>query len=360
MNRQAALEQLSMCLRGHVPPDADWMGVLGLANRSLATAQLCAAIVASDGVDSLPDDVRVFLLDVQTRNRERNRRLVAQLMDALRALNRVGIEPVLLKGVALWASQPGEVFDRILADIDLLVRGSEVNRAIGGLRDAGFALTARYPGNEVHVVAELGRPDDVGLIDLHQRPPGPPGLAEIENLVAYCRPVKVDGLRAMRPVSAVQIFFLVLHDQLHDGDYWRGGFDLRHLVDIATLSRGSEPVDWNLLERLCRTPLVRNALESQLIAAERFAGASIPERLSRRRWAQLQHWRHLLQFSYPWAVLPLAVGGAISESASLLIHRVENRAGRCRVLGPQAKQGLSTSDRIRRLRRILSSQPGKI
>jgi hypothetical protein len=360
MNRQTALTQLSMCLQGQVPPDADWMAMLDLANRSLATAQLCTAVMASSSAGALPDDVRVFLLDVQSRNRERNRRLIEQLKDALRALNAVGIEPVLLKGIALWASRPAEMFDRILADIDLLVRGTEVDRAVGALRNAGFALTARYPGNDVHVVAELARADDVGLIDLHQRPPGPPGLAEIDNLSAYCTPVSIDGLRAIRPLSAVQIFFLVLHDQLHDGDYWRGGFDLRHLVDIASLSKAPEAVDWCLLERLCATGLVRNALESQLIAAERIAGAVIPPHLTSRRWAQLQHWRHILHFSYPWATVPLAVGGAISESVTLLSHRAENRVGRRRVLGAYGPRGLTASDRVRRLRRILSSPPGKI
>src|SRR6202008_1616219 len=131
-----------------------------------------------------------------------------------------------------------------------------------------------YPGNDVLVAAEIGRAEDVGLIDMHQRPPGPPGLAEIDNLGAYCRPVAIDGLRALCPIPALQIFFLVLHDQLHDGDYWRGGFDLRHLMDITRLSASNEPVDWGLLERLCRTSLVRHALETQLIAAERFAGAA--------------------------------------------------------------------------------------
>ena len=38
----------------------------------------------------------------------------------------------------------------------------------------------------------------------------------------------------------------------------------------------------------------------------------------------------------------------------------ENRAGRRRVLGADAKMMLSPSDRLRRLRRILSSPPGKI
>src|SRR5262245_2711813 len=138
MSRQAALAQLSMCLQGQVPPQADWMAMLDLANRSLATAQLCAALMASGNAHLIPDDVRVFLVEVQSRNRERNRRLIGQLRDALRALNAVGIEPVLLKGIALWASMPESAFDRILADLDLLVRSEDVDRAIGALKDAGF------------------------------------------------------------------------------------------------------------------------------------------------------------------------------------------------------------------------------
>ena len=334
MNRRVALKQLSTCLQGRVPAQADWMAILALANRSLATAQLYAAL----GSAELPDDVRAFLEDVRTRNRERNRRLVVQLRDALAALNGVGIEPVLLKGIGIWAGQPGEEFDRILADIDLLVHGSKSIAPSPPCRGLASDLTARHPGNDVHVVAELARPSDVGLIDLHQRPPGPPGHAEIENLAAYCIPIGLDGLRALRPAPAVQIFFLILHDQLHDGDYWRGGFDLRHLVDIASLSRAPEAVDWELLERLCRTALVRNALETQLIAAQRFAGAAIPAGFTERRWTRLQHERHLLQFSHKLLVLPLAVFGAVSEIASLLTHRAENRAGRRRVLGAHGKR----------------------
>src|SRR6188768_1934314 len=116
MNRQTALTQLSSCLQGQVPPNADWMAMLDLANRSLATAQLGAAVMSTSATDQVPEDVRVFLLDVQSRNRERNRRLVEQLKDSLRALNAAGIVPVLLKGAALWASRPDEAFDRILAD----------------------------------------------------------------------------------------------------------------------------------------------------------------------------------------------------------------------------------------------------
>ena len=359
MSRRAALQQLTTCLQGRLPAQADWMAILDLANRSLVTAELCTAVATSSEFSALPQDVQTFLLEVRSRNRERNRRLAVQLRDALAALNGAGIEPVLLKGAALWTGRPGDESDRILADIDLLVRGPEVARAIAALQAAGFGLTSRYPGNDVHVVAELARPSDVGLIDLHQRPPGPPGLAEVENLAAYCTPVILDGLRAMRPASAVQIFFLVLHDQFHDGDYWRGSFDLRHLMDIARLSTAQEGVDWQFLESLCRTPLVRNALETQLIAAERFARASVPRHLTARWWTRVQHRRRLLQFAHPKLSVPLAVAGAASECFSLLAHRAENRAGRRRVLGHASSKG-SAFDRLKRFRRILSLPPGKL
>jgi hypothetical protein len=342
-----------------VPPQADWMAILDLSNRSLVTAQLCAALLRSRDQLSVPEDVRVFLSEVRTRNRERNRRLILQFNDALRALNSAGIEPALLKGIALRATHREAEFDRILGDVDLLVRPSEVERAIDVLQEAGLTLTARYPGNDVHVVAEFGRPDDVGLIDLHQRPPGPPGFAEIDNLDSHCVAIASDGLRASCPHPAVQIFFLMLHDQFHDGDYWRGGLDLRHLMDIAQLSQ-RHAVDWDLLERLCRTRLVRHALGTQLIAARRFAGAEIPERFMARSWTRVQHWRHMLQFSYPMMTLPLAVIGVISEFPNLVVHRAENRAGRRRVLGANAGRKLTASDHVRRVRRILSSPPGKL
>lgn len=360
MTRRRALAQLTTCLRGALPPSPDWMAILDLANRSLVTAQLCSALSTFSSERAIPDDVATFLNEVRSRNRRRNQLLFTQLSDALRALNSAGIEPVLLKGAALWAGLPADEFDRILTDIDLLVRPEDVDRAIAALQAAGFPLAARYPGNDVHVVAELARPTDVGFIDLHQRPPGPPGLAEITDLDEHCHQVDLQGSSAKRPEPALQIFFLVLHDQFHDGDYWRGGLDLRHLFDITQLSTGTPAVDWRLLQGLCRTQLVRNALDAQLLAAQRLAGARIPDHIARRRWAAAQHQRHLWQFAHPRLMMPLAVAGLISEWRNLLAHRAENRAGRQRVLGTAAFRKGDPSRGLSRFKRILSSPPGKL
>lgn len=366
MSRLASLAQLTACLRGEVPAAADWPPILVLAHRALVTAQLYEAIVQAGGAQRLPEDVRTFLGEVFERNRERNRRLSVQLSDALGALNGAGIEPILLKGAAVWASSGrGLEFNRILSDIDLLVEPSEVERALDVLDKAAFPCAARYHGK--HVVAELGRPTDVGFIDLHQRPPGPRGITQIQNLDSVCTQISWFGRRARLPAPAIQILFTVLHDQFHDGDYWRGGFALRHLMDIAELSKAPQPVDWRLLDALCKTSLVRNALGTQLVAAERLVGAVVPPHLVRRNWVRFQHQRHVWQFMYPRLSLALSLVGVVSEWPNLSAHRALNQGGRRETLGAPAETAAMpgrfirrTSSRIRRFRRLLSPRTGKL
>ncbi len=137
------------------------------------------------------------------------------------------------------------------------------------------------------------------MIDLHWRPPGP----EYLSVAAMAFPrqtlrVAWDGVRARAPSPALQVFLMVLHDQFHDGGYWRGEFSFRHLLEIAALSRRPGAVDWSVVETLARPRLVRNATDAQLLAARRMCGALIP-RTAERPWIQLQHARRCAQFGWP-------------------------------------------------------------
>jgi hypothetical protein len=351
VSRLAALDAVTECLHGRCPEAPDWMAILELANRSLVTPQLESALRSGGAGDRLPEDLRVFLADVRRRNRERNRRLMDQLGAALVALNQAGIEPVLLKGAALWATMGFETpFDRILADVDVLVRPSSAAGAISALESADFRAATRYPGAQVHVVAELAREGDPGFLDLHQRPPGPPGFAEIPGLERHCRRIDWQGGTALVPPPAIQIFFLILHDQFHDGDYWHGAFDLRHLADIAALSHSD--VEWDLLDSLCQTALLRTATDVELIAAARVAGAEVPQRYCARTWPQLVYRRHLWQFAHPRWASTAALLALAAEWRTVAKHRRETREADHRVVGDELKP-LSPALRIARIRRML-------
>lgn len=300
MSRLKQLNALSSLLAGEIPVGVDWMAVLALANKSLVTPQVYAAQLRAGTAFLLPGDVRAFLEEVWRRNRVRNRRLFAQLREAVGALNEAGIEPTLLKGCAYWASvgQPVE-YDRMLTDLDLMVRPQEAAAAIRALQAAGFVLYSRDHAPDGHVAAELGRPDDIGIIDLHVRPPGPEAHANaalgVWGQMLY---VRWDGVRAKTPSPALQVFLMVLHDQFQDGGYWRGEFVLRHLMEIAGLSRQPGAIDWSVVDGLADTRLVRNAVDAQLLAARRLFGAVTPRRAG-HPWARLQHARLLAQFRWP-------------------------------------------------------------
>lgn len=299
MSKLRQLKALSSLLAGETPRDIDWMPALALANTALVTPQIYSAALRSGTVWQMPAEVRSFLHEVWVRNRERNRRLFAQLRDATSALNAVGLEPTLLKGAAYWATmgRPSQ-HDRIMTDLDLLVGEEEAAAAVRALQAAGFCTLDR--GTELtHTVAELGRPQDVGIIDLHIRPPGPEALARAAMAVpGQTLSVSWDGVRAKAPSPALQVFLLVLHDQFQDGGYWRGEFVLRHLLEIAALSREPGGVDWSVVARLAPTRLVRNVTDAQLLAAATICGALTPK-TARRPWVRLQHARLRAQFAWP-------------------------------------------------------------
>ncbi|RAK56550.1 hypothetical protein DJ018_00775 [Phenylobacterium deserti] len=345
-------------MAGRPPHNCDWTAVMSLANRSLITPQLAIALAPVRQL--VPAEVGGFLDEVLGRNRERNRRLWRQLNDGVAALNGAGIMPVLLKGAARWAGLPRDAtFDRLLSDVDVLVEPAQVQPAMAALQAAGFSVLNRYEGSAVHVVAEFGRPEiDVGYLDLHQRPPGPPGVAGAPALAARRRTIALDSGWAQTPDAASQILYLVLHDQFHDGDYWRGGFDLRHLTDLAALAPQLSAEDWAWLQDACGTPLVRAALAAQLVAASRLAGAPLPAWADthRARWTY-RRWR--IQYARPALRLPLAAAAAALEWRDVRRHGQDNRSGRRRVLG-DGERTAPPESRLNRIGRIFTAEMGKI
>lgn len=356
MARAATLEQLAACLRGRPPIDCDWIALLDLANRGFVTPQLAAALEAR--AESLPEDLWGFLADVRLRNRERDRRLRQQLADVLAALNSAGIEPTLLKGAALWATFPDQFADRMMSDLDVLVRPQEIGAALDALSGAGFGLLRRYDGPSAHVIAEFARPQDPGLIDLHQRPPGPPGLADAPDLNARRSSVTIAGGAAWVPDAAAQILYLILHDQFHDGDYWRGGFDLRHAADIARLAPGLTAGDWAWLQAACQTRLVRAAMNAQLLAAQDMFGGDFVVRPGTRATRTVARWR--LQSRRPALRRVLAALALAAEWRDVADHEVIERRERERVLGPSGTKRMALRWRVHHFLRVLAPRAGKI
>jgi hypothetical protein len=349
MRNSSALRQLAALLRREPPETVDWFGVLALANHALLTPALAVALQNNS---ALPVDVQVFLSEVLKRNIERNRRLKAQLVDALRSLNVVGIQPVLLKGAILLASTERDDGGRILGDLDILLRPEEVARGVAALEDGGFRVSRLFRQADSHVAAELGRPEDVGIVDLHRRPPGP--LACLNHVVIedHCHTIIITGARASVPSSTLQILLLVAHDQFHDQDYWRGRLDLRHLLDFASLTSGSHDVDWDLLVDWIPGGLMRTALDTHLIAAEALMGARAPRWSHRGLWSRWQYYRRLLQMDHPRLGFTMLALSTLVEWPAMIAHFIRDRSLRRELSGVATRPAHRVEDGLNWLRHL--------
>ncbi|TIT80794.1 MAG: hypothetical protein E5W57_01075 [Mesorhizobium sp.] len=292
MRRGNALEALIAGLRGSPADWADWHAVIALANRTLLTPDLFSSLARAGQIHRLPQDVHEYLRFVHDCNRERNLRLRAQLLEAVAALNRCAIVPVLLKGaVPLFLSPADGAPSRMTSDLDLAVDPAEEATAQACLEELGYVEVAGDRG--------MVRQQDAGMLELRARRANdfePPVL------------VQRDGLRVNIPPAQSRALHWILHDLFKEGDYWRGRIDLRHLHDLAQLAE-SDDVDWQALRASMSDRSARNALDTQLLALHHFFGTRIPARCARRPIVRFQHWRRIFTANHPIIGAPLRLAG---------------------------------------------------
>ncbi|WP_186002950.1 nucleotidyltransferase family protein [Mycobacterium sp. KBS0706] len=310
------LESLISALRGAPPVDADWFSVFEVANRSWMTPALFVALRDCGGLPALPADAGDYLAFIHERNRQRNLLLRGQLVEVIAALNRSGIQPILLKGAGIiFTAVERDLGARMMSDLDLLVEEAEKPIADVVLAELGYLAAEGQHG--------VWRPQDAGMLELHGG--GAVSAAYGSSIMdaANFSPATYDAARARLPSSTLRALNLIVHDQIKEGDYWRGTLDLRHLHDLAQLAQMPQGIDWLRLAQVMRGRLQRNAFETQLLTLRELFEVPIPDGLCRRLVPRGQHWRRMVQIRHPRLAMPLRFAGAVAW----LGRRVRTKTG---------------------------------
>lgn len=312
-HRASPLRLLIAALDGRLPDESAWPKVLETANRGWLVPALYVALRKQNCIDAVPEPVRDYLALLHDRNAERNRRLRAQLSEAVGALNRKGIEPILLKGgVSLFTAPDDSLGARMLSDLDINLEPSEMRTAKDALAELGYRERA--------IPRELGRPQDVGEIELHDRPSRRSAAYLKGDLRAWTSVMEKDGATARIPDPTARALHLIVHDMIKEGDYWRLRIDLRHLHDLAELARAPEGVDWRRLRDALSSEPARAALELQAIALADLYRVSVPGDLIRGLLTRLRHSARL-------ATATQGLAGYLSRAAGNLswgLHRLRD------------------------------------
>ncbi len=235
--------------RGFAETPPDWERIVALASEQMVAPALGWCIHRADGIP--PPVAQVFAALLQM-NGERNRRVLSTLERATRALNAIGIQPLLLKGAAMLAAgdypAPGL---RVMLDCDLMVPPDSAPGAFEALAAAGFeAHTQASPGHH-HLPMQRDKETAVS-VEIHHAAARPNfvRMVDRENALAQATEVPVGEGVALIPGVDWRVAHNIVHAQIVDRRYRAARPSLRQLLDLAVLRRrhGTQ-IDWDWQSR---------------------------------------------------------------------------------------------------------------
>lgn len=221
----------------------DLVRLAQLAGRHLITPMLAAGAAEPSLARRLPDDFRLYLEFVHAENSRRNHRLRRQLVEAARHLNRIGVEPVLLKGAIRLVDglypDPGR---RFMRDLDVIVPRDRLFDAAECLTPIGYSFEI---GEEAAPRDLQGlAPDGCAMIELHaELLPHRQELCPARDVIARSRAIELDGARMRVPDTVDQLVHLIAHDRLEADLHAAGMFVLRNVFETALLCRDGRDAD---------------------------------------------------------------------------------------------------------------------
>lgn len=322
--RGRALRSLAACLRAG--PDlatdafpsiaaADWPAILAIANRHLMTAALARAVAPHRG--AVPAEVWSYIDYLHTMNRRRNRLIRRQAQELIRALNRAGIEPLLLKGVLMTLfERTASVGTRMMADIDVVVPAQARDAAIEAIERLGYRPGSSYPLGH-HAVAEYVRDGDPAAVDLHIELVDQHYILPAAEMWDGAERVDAAGGGTYRvPSPTHRVLHNILHAQIHHrGGFYLGEIDVRQLFELAYLARTyARAIDWSFIAGRLHQHRLDVMLQSYVGNAQQLMGLPWPLDRPCGMRARFHTWRCRMQFNHPallaaakpWANLRLA------------------------------------------------------
>jgi hypothetical protein len=222
--------------------------------------------------------------------------LEAELQGVVATLMAANVPVLVLKGPGLARSIYPDRTLRIYADLDLMVRKREEERAVAALIGRGYTellyeaeASRRIHAGHVHDSGTFHRlfagADNRALIELHLDPLQL-GLAPMLEAGRWARAVAVPGLPgALMLGPEDQVVQLSVHQHKH-------GFSrLIWLKDVDLLLRAhSDTLDWELIHEVCRREGVGSSVWYTLRLVQVLLGTSLPSAVSRLRPSHVTRW----------------------------------------------------------------------
>ncbi len=118
----------------------DWEKVIEIANKEYLIPLVYTNLKKKKLYDKLDDkQLKEYLLEIYNLNKQRNQNIIEQMQEIANILAQVNITPIFFKGSAALSEGVFEYLgERVMADIDLYIEPSKIDRAIKILKMNGY------------------------------------------------------------------------------------------------------------------------------------------------------------------------------------------------------------------------------
>lgn len=251
------------------------MTIATIKKKSLGTRETSAA--KRDAARAGERPLRTAAID--SARAFRNLRMMRLLSRIGRALNEADVEVLLLKGAALNLTLYERPDERVMDDLDLLVRPEDIDTAcaalegLGGLRGKSQVREEFFPTFHYEIEYTLGRIYPV-KVDLHVRPFRPLRYSQTVPADAFWADAEVIAVGAasmLHPAPDDMLIHLATHCAIHGNgrESW--------LTDMARwIERYGDEIDWGRFVEKASSWRLVYAIHFALEAVERKLGVAIP------------------------------------------------------------------------------------
>ena len=262
--------------------ELDWGYLLAAAIRHAIPQLLYHNLKAIGAEGTVPPGVLGRMERMYYANALRHLRFSRALEEVLRAFKEMGVEAIVLKGMALATQVYPVAALRQCGDIDVLVRKEDVPRAEEVLLGLGYTaqreshLDKRF-GQQPHHLSYLKDDGRIGL-ELHWDllPQPNPFFLPLPELWSRAQAFRVGSSEVLAFGSVDLLLHLSLHAVSAFYLLWVPGMDLRHLCDIAETIR-VYPINWDQLVARARLYRATKSLYVALYLARQMLQARVPQ-----------------------------------------------------------------------------------
>lgn len=261
--------------------DRAWPQVVSLGGAQLVTPALWLAFRSQTLSNALPQDARQYLKAVYEMNVERNAAMIGQLDEAIAALNRCGLRPMLLKGSAyLKLGTHGDLGARVTSDLDLLVPAESITVVSSLLEQMDYRPADVRLRPSHHHAVPLIRDGSPAAIELHSDVMPRWGRQLVPTQSMWQTRVDLEEGRFSVPSGTFAVLHRFAHDQIVDRHVDLFLISLRALQDLKALETYyGAGIDWTWLADHVARSGHGTAFKHYVYAGKRLAGVNVPESL---------------------------------------------------------------------------------